>query len=93
MGEVGPLKTTVRITTWALTSVSGTNGKLTIKWSPSKVFTGYWIQYAENAAFTKNVKSIKITNPKTSTYVISNVIKGKTCKPNYTKEINEHNNV
>ncbi len=65
LGEVGPLKTTVRITTRTLSSVTPGNRQLTAKWSGSSVFTGYQLQYATNAAFTQNTNTIKIANPKT----------------------------
>jgi Fibronectin type III domain. len=66
LGIVGPLKTTVRITTRTLTSVSAGEKKLTAKWSASKVFTGYELQVATDSAFTKNLKTITIADPNTS---------------------------
>ena len=65
LGMVGPLKTTVRITTRKLTSVTGGSKQLTVKWEGSKNFTGYEVQIATNAAFTSNLKTVKITNAKT----------------------------
>ena len=65
LGQVGPLKTTVRITTRKLNSVTGGSKQLTVKWAGSSLFTGYEVQIATDAAFTKNVKTVKITNPKT----------------------------
>ncbi|MBR5618932.1 MAG: hypothetical protein IKW76_04300, partial [Clostridia bacterium] len=65
LGVVGPLKTTVRITTRKLTSVTGGSKQLTVKWEGSKNFTGYEVQIATDAAFTKNVKTVKITDAKT----------------------------
>ena len=65
LGMVGPLKTTVRITTRKLTSVTGGSKQLTVKWEGSKNFTGYEVQIATDAAFTKNVKTVKITDAKT----------------------------
>ena len=65
LGLVGPLKTTVRITTRKLNSVTAGSRRMTIKWSGSTVFTGYQIQYAEDSAFTKNAAAFKIANPKT----------------------------
>ena len=50
LGVVGPLKTTVRITTRTLNSVTAGRKKMTVRWSPSKVFTGYQIQYARTRA-------------------------------------------
>ena len=65
LGMVGPLKTTVRITTRKLTSVTGGSKQLTVKWEGSKYFTGYEVQIATDAAFTKNIKTVKITDAKT----------------------------
>ena len=48
LGEVGPLKTTVRITPRILESVTGGANQLTVKWTPSQNFTGYQIKYATN---------------------------------------------
>jgi uncharacterized repeat protein (TIGR02543 family) len=78
LGEVGPLKTTVRITTRVLNSVTAGRKQLTAKWGASSVFTGYQVQCATNSAFTKNVKTIRITNPKTAQTVIKNLTSGKT---------------
>ena len=78
LGEVGPLKTTVRITTRTLYSVTPGTKQMTVKWTPSKVFTGYQIKYATDAAFTKNVKAVKITDPAKSSEVIKNMTSGKT---------------
>ena len=78
LGEVGPLKTTVRITTRVLNSVTAGTKQMTVKWAASSQFTGYQIQYATNAAFTQNAKAIKITNPKTVSTVIKSLTSGKT---------------
>ena len=78
LGMVGPLKTTVRITTRVLNSVTAGKKQMTVKWAGSSVFTGYQIQYAENAAFTKNAKAIKISNPKTVQTVLKNLKSGTT---------------
>ncbi len=78
LGEVGPLKTTVRITTRTLNSVTAGTRQMTVKWGASSVFTGYQIKYATDANFTKNVKAIKITDPKTAQTVIKNLKKGTT---------------
>ena len=66
LGIVGPLKTTVRITTRTLNSVIGGSKQLTVKWTGSKIFTGYEVQIATNSAFTKNVKTVTIN--KATTY-------------------------
>ena len=65
LGEVGPLKTTVRITTRKLVQVRPGSKQMTVKWEASKNFTGYQIKYATDANFTKNVKAIKIGDPTT----------------------------
>ena len=78
LGEVGPLKTTVRITTRTLSSVTAGSKQMTVKWSGSSVFTGYQIQYATDSAFTKNAVATKITNPKTVSTVIKSLTKGTT---------------
>ena len=76
LGMVGPLKTTVRITTRVLNAVSGSTGKFTAKWTGSKVFTGYEVQYATDAAFTKNVGTVKIADAKTYQTTVRNLKKG-----------------
>ena len=78
LGEVGPLKTTVRITTRTLNSVTAGTKQMTVKWGASSVFTGYQIKYATDAKFTKNVKVVKITNPKTAQTVIKSLKTGTT---------------
>ena len=65
LGIVGPLKTTVRITSRTLKSVTGGSKQLTVKWTGSAVFTGYDVQVATDADFTKNVKTVRIADPKT----------------------------
>ena len=60
LGMVGPLKTTVRITTRELSSVTPGAGQLTIKWVPTKNFTGIQVQYATDANFKQNSKNYKI---------------------------------
>ncbi len=75
LGEVGPLKTTVRITTRKLTSLAAGYNKITAKWEGSSKFTGYQIRYATDEAFTKNVNTIKITDPQTTKAVIESLAK------------------
>lgn len=60
LGIVSPLKTTVRITTRTLNEVTAGDKEMTIKWSASKNFTGYEVRYANDEAFTQNVKTLKI---------------------------------
>ena len=77
LGEVGPLKTTVRITTRKLVSVTPGTKQLTVKWEASSKFTGYQVQYATNASFSTGLKTITIANPKTTQRVIKD-LKAKT---------------
>ena len=65
LGQVGPLKTTVRITTRTLNTVTGGSKQLTVKWAGSSNFTGYEVQIATDSGFTKNVKTVTISNAKT----------------------------
>ncbi|MBQ1632904.1 MAG: leucine-rich repeat protein [Clostridia bacterium] len=76
LGVVGPLKTTVRITTRHLNSLQPGYGTITANWDPSKVFTGYQLKYATNEAFTKNVKSVKINDAKTQSTVLRSLTNG-----------------
>jgi hypothetical protein len=78
LGLVGPLKTTVRITTRTLNSVTAGTRRMTIKWSGSSVFTGYQIQYATDDAFTKNAVAFKITDPKTYETTVKSLKSGTT---------------
>ncbi len=71
LGLVGPLKTTVRITTRELISVTPGSKKLTAKWSASSHFTGYQLQTATDSAFTKNVNTVTISDPKTDQKTIT----------------------
>ena len=79
LGQVGPLKTTVRITTRTLNSVSGGSKQLTVKWGASANFTGYEVQIATDSGFTKNVKTVKIDEPKTA----QTTVKGLKAKTTY----------
>ena len=88
LGNVGPLKTTVRITTRKLTSVTPGTKQMTVKWEATKNFTGIQVQYAEDANFTKNSKNYKIefkldengnvVTPVVSSDVIKDLTSGKT---------------
>ena len=77
LGEVGPLKTTVRITSRELQKLVSGSRKITAYWSASKNFTGYQLQYATDSAFKNNLKTIKITEPKTSSQVVSSLSNNK----------------
>ena len=76
LGLVSALKTTVRITSRKLNSVVAGNKQLTIKWAGSKNFTGYQVKYATDAAFTKNVVAIKITDASTYETVVKDLKAG-----------------
>ena len=76
LGQVGPLRTTVRITTRELKSVTPGAKTLTVKWAGSSVFTGYQVQYAADAAFTQAAKTVKITDAKTVQTVLKNLKSG-----------------
>ena len=76
LGLIGPLKTTVRITTRKLIEIKSYSGKIFVKWEPSKNFTGYELQYARNAAFTQSVKTIKINKPETYGKTVDNLTAG-----------------
>lgn len=78
LGLVGPLKTTVRITTRNLTKVTAGSKQMTIKWEGSKNFTGYQIQYATDADFTQNAKDFKIANPDTTETTVKSLTSGTT---------------
>ena len=73
LGLVGPLKTTVRITTRNLKSVTGGAKQITANWEGSSVFTGYEVQIATDSGFTKDVKTVKITNKKTYSTTIKSL--------------------
>ena len=77
LGEVGPIRTMMRITTRTLRSVTGGTKQITAKWSPSALFAGYELQLATNAAFTQNVKTVQIKDPKAASKTVKN-LKAKT---------------
>ena len=78
LGIVGPLKTTVRITTRTLNSVTPGSKKLTAKWTGSKLFTGYQVQVATDANFKKDVQTAVVDNAKTYSKTIRSLKKGTT---------------
>ncbi|MBR6039849.1 MAG: fibronectin type III domain-containing protein [Clostridia bacterium] len=86
LGVVGPLRTTVRITTRTLESVTAGSKKMTIKWSASKNFTGYEIRYSTNAEFASSVRTIRITDPKTC----ETVVRGLTTKKIYYVQVRSY---
>ena len=73
LGIVGPLKTTVRITTRTLNSVTGGNKQITAKWGASKNFTGYQVQIATDAKFTQNRKTVTISDYTKAQYTFKNL--------------------
>ena len=78
LGLVGPLKTTVRITTRTLNSVTAGIKQMTVKWTPSKNFTGIQIKYATDAGFTKNVKTVKVASATAASKLITGLTSGTT---------------
>lgn len=73
VGPVGPLSTMVRITKRTITSaVSSGNNAITVKWDASGLFTGYQVQYSNDAAFASK-QTVTIGNKaKVSTAVTIN---------------------
>ena len=71
LGLVGPLKTTVRITTRVLNSVTPGSKKLTVRWTGSSLFTGYQVQVATDANFTKDVQTVTVSKAKTYQTAVS----------------------
>ena len=86
LGVVGPLKTTVRITTRTLESVAAGTKKMTVRWSASKNFTGYEIRYSTDISFASNVKTVRITDPKTC----ETVVRGLTTKKTYYVQVRSY---
>ena len=78
LGVVGPLKTTVRITTRELKSVTAGTRQMTVKWTPSKNFTGYQIKYATDANFTRNVQAVRVENASAASKLITGLTSGTT---------------
>ena len=89
LGEIGPLKTMVRITTRKLISVTSGKQQLTVEWDASKNFTGYDIQLATDAAFTKNVKTERVDDWKTA----SKTIKGLKSKTTYYVRVRSYQKI
>ena len=83
LGIVGPLKTTVRITTRVLNAVEAGAKQMTVTWSPSGLFDGTEIEYATDANFTQNKVSVKVecrdaNNKVIKEYVAKGLTSGKT---------------
>lgn len=78
LGEVGPLKTNVRITTRVLKEVTGYTEKLVIKWEGSVNCSGYQLQLATDSAFTKGVRNITLTDVKTYLWRVEGLTSNRT---------------
>jgi hypothetical protein len=78
LGTVGPLVTTVRITTRTLKSVTPGTKRMTVKWEGSKYFTGYQIQYATDESFASGVKYTWVKDAATYETWIGNLTSGGT---------------
>lgn len=86
LGIVGPLKTTVRITTRTLNSVTPGSKRITVKWAGSKVFTGYEIRVATNDTFTAGVKTVTVPNAG----AFEKVVTGLKAKKTYYVEVRSY---
>ena len=75
LGIVGPLKTTVRITTRILNSVTPGSKRLTAKWTGSKLFTGYQLQVASDANFQRDLQIFTIKKATTYSKTVSGLKK------------------
>ncbi|MBQ4422948.1 MAG: InlB B-repeat-containing protein [Clostridia bacterium] len=78
LGLVGPLRTTVRVRTNTLSSVTGGSSRLTVKWTSITVCTGYVIEIATDSSFTENKKEIVVSDPNTLQTTIKGLSSGKT---------------
>lgn len=78
LGVVGPLKTTVRITTRTLESVTAGSRRFTAKWSASKVFTGYQLQYWRDKNFDTTLKEVTIDDWQTNEWTVRSLNRGWT---------------
>ncbi|MCD7761024.1 MAG: fibronectin type III domain-containing protein, partial [Clostridiales bacterium] len=71
-------KTTVRLTTPTLSSVTNSaSKKMTVKWSKVSGVTGYQIQYSTSSSFS-SYTTVKVTGASSVSKVISSLTKGKT---------------
>ena len=86
LGLVGPLKTTVRITSRRLTELVPASKQLTAKWEASKNFTGYQVQIATNSGFTSGVKTNKVTSASS----VSSVFKSLTNSTTYYARVRSY---
>ncbi len=76
LGVVGPIATTVRLTTRVLNEVDAGSGQLTARWDASKNCSGYRVQIATDANFSKIIKSLKITDPLTASTTVKGLTNG-----------------
>jgi uncharacterized repeat protein (TIGR02543 family) len=76
LGLVGPMATTVRISTSTLNAVTGGNAQVTIQWDGNTFFTGYEVQIATNTDFTKNVKTVVISDSNVQEKTIQGLTSG-----------------
>ena len=60
----------------AMRSVTPGSRSITVKWTGSKNFTGYQIQYATDINCTQNAKDFKITDPKTNSKALTSLTNG-----------------
>ena len=78
LGIVGPLKTTVRITTRKLVGVDAGEKQMTVRWSGSKYCTGYQIKYSTDPNFKKDVVAYKVTRPDAYRSTVKDLASGTT---------------
>ena len=78
LGFVGPLKTTVRIDARRLISVTGGCGELTAEWDGVGIFTGSDVQIAADAAFSDDLRTVRITDAGACRTVIGDLRAGTT---------------
>ena len=51
---------------------------MTVKWTPSKNFTGYQIKYATDTNFTRNVQAVRVENASAASKLITGLTSGTT---------------
>lgn len=70
VGAVGPLSKNVRVTSRKVFALTREGNTITIQWMPSKVFTGYEIQYSTNSEFDQ-FDTLKISNWRVSSETLT----------------------
>lgn len=78
LGLVGPLKTTVRITSRTLLGVDAGEKQMTVRWSGSKYFTGYQIRYSTDPTFKTGSVAFKVARPDAYRNTVKNLVSGTT---------------